>query len=179
TIGSGNHFVEVGVVDEVYEPEAARVFGLFENTVTVFIHTGSRGLGYQVCDDFLKTMLAAAHKYGIALPDRQLCCAPLGSPEAERDLGGMRPAANLAFPTRQVITHYVRASLERALDVGPREHQLRVIYDVCHNIAKLERHEDRELCVHRKGATRALAPGDDRLPERYLAVGQPVLVPGD
>jgi len=179
TIGSGNHFVEVGVVDCVYDAAAAAAFGLAAGSLTIFIHTGSRGLGYQVCDDFLKTMLHAAHRYGIALPDRQLCCAPLGSPEAERYLSAMRAAANFAFANRQMITHYVRASIERVLGVSPREHGIRVVYDVCHNIAKLERHGERDLCVHRKGATRALPPGDERVPAPYRAVGQPVLVPGD
>jgi tRNA-splicing ligase RtcB len=179
TLGSGNHFVEVGVADVIYDPEAAGAFGLAEGALTIMIHTGSRGLGYQVCDDSLRALQRAAPKYGIALPDRQLLCAPLGSPEADAYLLAMRAAANFAFANRQFITHFVRQAIERALGISPREHGIAVVYDVCHNIAKLERHGERLLCVHRKGATRALPPGDDRLPERYRAVGQPVLVPGD
>jgi tRNA-splicing ligase RtcB len=179
TLGSGNHFVEVGQVETVFDLPTAQAFGLEEGALTLLIHTGSRGLGYQVCDDFLRTMIKSAERHGIALPDRQLCCAPLGTPEADRYLAAMRGAANFAFANRQLITFHARNAIERALGVSPRDHRIRVVYDVCHNIAKLEEHAGRTLCVHRKGATRALAPGDERLPSRYRETGQPVLVPGD
>jgi tRNA-splicing ligase RtcB (3'-phosphate/5'-hydroxy nucleic acid ligase) len=161
----------------------ADVLGLFVGQLTVSIHTGSRGLGYQVCDDYLKLMLQASRKYGIALPDRQLCCAPLTSPEGRQYLAAMACAANFAFANRQIITAWVRESFEQVLGLGPAELRLAVIYDVCHNIAKMETHEfegkKRRLCVHRKGATRAFAPGHPETPELYRAVGQPVLIPGD
>jgi tRNA-splicing ligase RtcB len=179
TIGSGNHFVEVGVVDTIYDVDAARAFGLESGSLTILVHTGSRGLGYQVCDDSLAVMMSAAARHGIALPDPQLQCAPLGSAEADHYLAAMRAAANFAFANRQVITHYVREALEHTLSVSPREHGMRLLYDVCHNVAKMERHAGRDLCVHRKGATRALPPGDTRLPPEYRKTGQPVLVPGD
>ncbi len=183
TLGSGNHFVEVGAVEEIYDEAAARVLGLAPGGVTVIIHTGSRGLGYQVCDDFIAKMIRAAAHYGIALPDRQLCCAPLGSPEGKQYLGAMAAAANFAFANRQVITAFVRRTFEEVLGIGPREAGLSVVYDVCHNIAKFEEHEVngemRRLCVHRKGATRAFPPGHPETPAAYRKVGQPVLIPGD
>ncbi|MCU0254312.1 MAG: RtcB family protein, partial [Acidobacteria bacterium] len=161
---------------------AARL-GLAVGTVTILIHSGSRGLGYQVCDDFIKVMLKAAARYEIELPDRQLCCAPLRSEEGRRYLGAMAAAANFAFANRQLMAHWVRESLEQGLGLAPREHRLRTVYDVCHNIAKLERHATptgpRELCVHRKGATRAFGPGHPELPDAYRDLGQPVLIPGD
>jgi tRNA-splicing ligase RtcB (3'-phosphate/5'-hydroxy nucleic acid ligase) len=183
TLGSGNHFVEVGYVAEIYDEEAALALGLAKDSVTVIIHTGSRGLGYQVCDDFIEQMLRASAKYGIALPDRQLCCAPLRSEEGSRYLKAMGAAANFAFANRQLITAFVREVFEEVLGVGPREAGLSVVYDVCHNIAKLEDHEvrgrPRRLCVHRKGATRAFPPGHPQTPAPYRRVGQPVLIPGD
>jgi tRNA-splicing ligase RtcB (3'-phosphate/5'-hydroxy nucleic acid ligase) len=183
TVGSGNHFVEIGHIVEIYEPAAAAAFALEEGSVTVMIHSGSRGLGYQVCDDAVKGMVRAAAKYGIDLPDRQLCCAPLGSPEARQYLAAMACAANYAFANRQRMAHGVRLAFERVLGMGPRGHGLHTVYDVCHNIAKFETHEvdgrPRRLCVHRKGATRAFAPGHPDVPSRYRAVGQPVLIPGD
>ena len=183
TVGSGNHFVEVQWVDEVYDAAAAAQLGLAQGSVTILIHSGSRGLGYQVCDDFIKVMLKAAAKYAIELPDRQLCCAPLGSEEGRRYLGAMGAAANFAFANRHLMAHWVRESLEHGLGFVPREHRLRTVYDVCHNIAKLERHATptgvRELCVHRKGATRAFGPGHPALPAAYRDIGQPVLIPGD
>jgi tRNA-splicing ligase RtcB len=183
TVGSGNHFVEVGVVDEVFEEEAAQTMGLRTGSVTVLIHSGSRGLGYQVCDDAVKGMVKVAAKYGIDLPDRQLCCAPLGSPEADGYLAAMACAANYAFANRQRMAHGVRQAFERTFGMGPRDHGLRSVYDVCHNIAKFETHEvdgrPRRVCVHRKGATRAFPPGHSELPSRYRAIGQPVLIPGD
>lgn len=183
TLGSGNHFLEVQVVDEVFDAPAADAMGLATGRIVVTIHSGSRGLGYQVCDDFLKVMLGAARKYGVELPDRQLCCAPIGSPEGQRYLGAMYAAANFAFANRQLMAHQVRLALEEELGWPPGRHGLSTVYDVCHNIAKIERRrvegQERELCVHRKGATRALAPGDPELPPVYRDVGQPVLIPGD
>lgn len=183
TVGSGNHFVEVQWVDEVYDAVAASRLGLSLGGITVLIHSGSRGLGYQVCDDYIKVMLKAAARYGIELPDRQLCCAPLRSEEGRRYLGAMGAAANFAFANRHLMAHWVRETFERALGFSPREHRVRTVYDVCHNIAKLERHAtptgERELCVHRKGATRAFGPGHPALPEVYRDLGQPVLIPGD
>ncbi len=183
TVGSGNHFVEVGSVDEVYDPAAASALGLRLQGVTVLIHSGSRGFGYQVCDDAVKDMVKVSAKYGISLPDRQLCCAPLRSPEAKRYLAAMACAANYAFANRQRMAHGVREAFEIALGIGPREHGLFTVYDVCHNIAKFETHTvagaQRRLCVHRKGATRAFPPGHPDVPPAYRAVGQPVLIPGD
>jgi tRNA-splicing ligase RtcB (3'-phosphate/5'-hydroxy nucleic acid ligase) len=183
TLGSGNHFAEIQWVAEVYDEEVAAAFGLHRGQVTVMIHSGSRGLGHQVCSDHLKVMLEAAARYGIALPDRQLCCAPLASPEGQRYLGAMAAAANYAFANRQVMTHWVRESFAAALGTAPGRLEIEVVYDVCHNIAKLETFEvdgrQRQLCVHRKGATRAYPPGHPQVPERYRSVGQPVLIPGD
>ncbi|HLB37409.1 MAG TPA: RtcB family protein [Gemmatimonadales bacterium] len=182
TVGSGNHFVEVGYVSEVYDQTAAQRLGLLPNTVTVFIHSGSRGLGYQVCDDYLDRMVRAAAKYGIELPDQQLCCAPLTSPEAKAYLGAMNAAANYAFANRQLMSHYVRRSLAEVFGPGVSD-ATDLVYDVCHNIAKFETHqvagEQRRLCVHRKGATRAFPPGHPELHPRFRDIGQPVLIPGD
>ncbi len=168
SLGSGNHFLEVQVVDEVYDPEAAERLGLGPNQVTVMIHTGSRGLGHQVCTDYLKVAEAALRRYGIAVPDRQLACAPVGSDEARRYLGAMRAAANFAFANRQLLAHWTREVFQRVLGTPPAA--VRVVYDVAHNIAKEEEHavngERRRVLVHRKGATRAFPD-------------QPVLVPGD
>ncbi len=183
TVGSGNHFIEIGFVEEVYDAAAAAAFGLREDGVTVMIHSGSRGLGYQVCDDAVKGMVKAAAKYGIDLPDRQLCCAPLRSPEAKEYLAAMACAANYAFANRQRMAHGVREAFERALGAGPRDHGLHTVYDVCHNVAKFETHavegRPRRVCVHRKGATRAFPAGHPDVPEKYRSVGQPVLIPGD
>jgi tRNA-splicing ligase RtcB len=183
SIGSGNHFVEVDYVAEIYDEPVANALGLFPGQVIVTIHTGSRGLGYQVCDDSIKTMQRATTKYGISIPDRQLCCAPLRSPEAHEYIGAMYSAANFAFANRQLITHWVRETFEQVLQRPPQELQLDVIYDVCHNIGKFETHvidgQARRLCVHRKGATRALPPGHAQIPEVYRSLGQPVLIPGD
>ncbi|MGH9867568.1 MAG: RtcB family protein [Candidatus Polarisedimenticolia bacterium] len=183
TLGSGNHFGEIQRVDEIYDQRAAEALGLELDQVTVSLHSGSRGLGYQVCDDYLQVMLDASRRYGIELPDRQLCCAPLESPEARRYLGAMAAAANYAFANRQMMTHWVRQTFEQVLGKGPREVGLHLVYDVCHNIAKIENHvvdgKPRKLCVHRKGATRAFPPGHPETPQDYRAVGQPVLIPGD
>ncbi len=183
TVGSGNHFVEVGFVDEIYDPQSAAALGLAQDAVTVLIHSGSRGFGYQVCDDAVKGMVKTAAKYGIDLPDRQLCCAPLGSPEARQYLAAMACAANYAFTNRQRMAHGVRQAFERVFGMGPRDHGLHTVYDVCHNIAKFEEHRidgrPQRVCVHRKGATRAFPPGHPEIPERYRSHGQPVLIPGD
>jgi tRNA-splicing ligase RtcB len=183
TLGSGNHFLEVGYVSEVLDETAARVMGLDEGTVTVIIHSGSRGFGYQVCDDALSDMDTAMKTYGIDLPDRQLACTPIDSPEGRKYIAGMRCAINYAFANRQVMAHNTRRSFESALDVSPREHGLFTVYEVAHNIAKFEEHTvdgtTREVCVHRKGATRAFPAGHPEVPGRYRSVGQPVLIPGD
>jgi tRNA-splicing ligase RtcB len=183
TLGSGNHFVEVGYVAEIYDEAVAYALGLYVGQVTIIVHTGSRGLGHQVCDDYIKVMLKAAAKYGIELPDRQLCCAPLSSPEGRQYLAAMAGAANYAFANRQMITHWVRESCEQVLQMGPRDLGLELVYDVAHNIAKIEEHvvngKWQKLCVHRKGATRAFPPGHPEVPEAYRQTGQPVLIPGD
>jgi tRNA-splicing ligase RtcB (3'-phosphate/5'-hydroxy nucleic acid ligase) len=183
TVGSGNHFIEVGHVDEIYDARVAERFGLEPGTVTVLIHSGSRGLGYQVCDDFLQVMLSAVKKYGIALPDRQLACAPLGSPEAQRYFGAMNAAANFAFANRQMMAFRAREAFARIFGRPWTELGMSLVYDVAHNIAKWERHSvdgrERRLCVHRKGATRAFPAGHPELPAAYRDVGQPVLIPGD
>ncbi len=183
TLGSGNHFVEVGVVDEVFDPKAAEVLGLRKGQITVTIHTGSRGLGHQICEEAIGAMLKAAQKYGIELPDRQLCCAPITSPEGQRYLAQMACAVNFAFANRQMISHWIQEAFIAALGLTPRQLNLQIVYEVAHNIAKIEEHDvggkKRRLCVHRKGATRAFAPNHPALPEVYRAVGQPVLIPGD
>lgn len=183
TLGSGNHFLEVDVVTEVFDREIAEAFGVAEGLVVLQIHCGSRGFGHQVCTDFLKTMRRATEKYGISVPDKQLACAPLGSDEADRYLAGMACAANYAWANRQTILALAAQSFERVFDASRQDINLRQIYDVCHNIAKFEEHdldgEKRTLCVHRKGATRAFPPGHPETPQPYQEVGQPVLIPGD
>jgi len=183
TLGSGNHFVEVGYVAEVFDEGIAQALGLRRDQVTVIVHTGSRGLGHQVCDDYIRMMLDAAKKYEIELPDAQLCCAPVLSTEGRQYLEAMACAANFAFTNRQMITHWVRETFEKVFQKGPRDLNLDLIYDVCHNIAKIENHsvngERKKLCVHRKGATRAFPPNHADVPKDYRAIGQPVLIPGD
>jgi len=183
TLGSGNHFIELDEVDEVFDAAAAGAMGLERGHVCILIHSGSRGLGYQVCDDSLRVMLDAAARYGIQLPDRQLACAPLVSPEARRYLGAMTAAANFAFANRQAMAHFVRAAFARVFDTPWESLGMATVYDVAHNIAKWETHvvegRARKLCVHRKGATRAFPPGHPDVPECYRALGQPVLIPGD
>ena len=182
TVGSGNHFVEVGYVAETFDAAAAARLGLEPGRLTVFIHSGSRGLGYQVCDDSLETMLRASAKYDITLPDKQLCCAPLASPEARHYWGAMNAAANFAFANRQLMAHYARRALGQVFGPEAAE-RTRLVYDVCHNIAKIEQHEvagaPRRVCVHRKGATRAFPPGHPELASQFRELGQPVLIPGD
>jgi tRNA-splicing ligase RtcB len=179
TLGSGNHFLEVQYVEKIFEPGIAQQLGLYENEVVVLIHSGSRGFGHQVCTDYLRDMGPAMHRYGIEVPDRQLACVPVNSTEGQAYLAGMRAAANFAWANRQGITHFTRQAFKRIF--GERE-ELKVIYDVCHNIAKLERHRvgnrEQEVMVHRKGATRAFPPGRREVPQVYQACGQPVLIPG-
>ena len=183
TLGSGNHFLEVGVVDEIFDEAAARAFGLFERQVTVLLHTGSRGLGYQVCDDFLAFMNKHVKTLGIQLPDRQLACALIRSSAGERYLAAMACAANYAWANRQILLHRARQTFEQVLGIGPRDLAMHQVYDICHNIAKRETHtvdgRERTVCVHRKGATRAFAPGHPSIPAVYRHVGQPILIPGD
>ena len=179
TLGSGNHFLEVQYVEKIFEPQIAQTLGLYENEIVVLIHSGSRGLGHQVCTDYLRDMDEGMRRYGINLPDRQLACVPVHSKEGQAYLGAMRASANFAWANRQGITHFTRQAFKRIF--GERE-ELRVVYDVCHNIAKLERHtvggRDRKVMVHRKGATRAFPVGRPEVPEAYKSVGQPVLIPG-
>ncbi len=183
TLGSGNHFLEVGYVAEIFDARAAEALGLFQDQITVIIHCGSRGFGHQVCEDYLGVMDKAVHKYGITLPDRQLCCAPLSSPEGQNYLGAMRTAINFAFANRQIIAHWTRESFAHVINKAPKYIGLRTVYEVAHNIAKMEKHMyegvEREVCVHRKGATRAFPAGHPHIPEAYQEVGQPVLIPGD
>ena len=183
TLGSGNHFAELQYVAEIYQPRIAEAFGLWEGQLTVMIHSGSRGLGHQVCQDHLRVMVAASRKYGIELPDRQLACSPVDSPEGRTYLRGMAAAANFAFANRQVMAHWVRESIAIALGIAPDRTGIQLLYDVCHNIAKFETFvvdgKSRRLCVHRKGATRAYPPGHPQTPAPYRDVGQPVLIPGD
>ncbi len=183
TVGSGNHFVEVGYVEDIYDETAAEAFGLHQGQVTVFVHCGSRGFGYQVCDDFLFKMGRAAERQGIVLPDRQLACAYINSHEGQEYYSAMACAANYAWANRQMLMHWVRETFMRVLNIGPSDLGMRLLYDVCHNIAKFETHKvdgkDTKLCVHRKGATRAFAPGREEVPNVFREIGQPVLIPGD
>lgn len=183
TLGSGNHFTEIQFVDEIYDESAANSLGLFRDQITVMIHTGSRGFGHQVCTDFLEVMQRAVKKYNIDLPDRELACAPFDSPEARDYLAAMRAAANYAWANRQFIMHRVKESFLRIFQTGPNTIGMNLIYDVAHNIAKVEEHvvngKKRMLVVHRKGATRAFCSGHAELPEAYKQIGQPVIIPGD
>ena len=183
TLGSGNHFVEVGYVDEVYGKREAEVLGLAVGTVVFSVHTGSRGFGYQICSESIDALHQVPSKYGIILPDRQLVCAPLKSSEGRAYLAAMACAANFAFANRQMITHFLREGIEKQFRASSRDLGLRVVWDVAHNIAKIEKHvvdgHDVTACVHRKGATRALPPGHALVPEHYREIGQPVLIPGD
>ncbi|MEM1689156.1 MAG: RtcB family protein [Candidatus Hadarchaeales archaeon] len=184
SLGSGNHFLEVQVVDKIYNPEVAKKFGIFEeDQVTVMIHTGSRGLGHQVCSDYLRRMEHVVHKYGIKLPDRELVNVPFTSQEGQDYFSAMKCAANYAWANRQMIVHWVRESFEQVFGKDAESMGLHIIYDVAHNIAKLEEHKvddgKRKVVVHRKGATRAFGPGHPDVPSTYRDVGQPVLIPGD
>ncbi len=182
TVGSGNHFVEVDVVAEIYDHEAARAMGLALEQVCVLIHCGSRGFGHQICDDYLRIMGQAMKRYNIEVPDRQLACAPINSPEAQDYLGAMASAANYAWANRQVLTHLVRKAFQHCLKMSEDDLGMAIVYDVAHNIAKFEEHDvngyRKRLCVHRKGATRSFPPGNPELPKAYGHIGQPVLIPG-
>jgi tRNA-splicing ligase RtcB len=183
TLGSGNHFLEVQAIDTIYDKELASEFGLAENQVTLMIHSGSRGLGYQVCDEYARDFIHSLSKYGIEVPDRQLACAPVNSPEGKAYLGAMRCAANYAWANRQCLMHLARRVFERVFGMGPKDLGMDLIYDVAHNIAKIEKYDingkERTLCIHRKGATRAFPPGHPELPSKYKKTGQPVIIPGD
>jgi tRNA-splicing ligase RtcB len=179
TLGSGNHFCEIDKVEEIFDEEIAKAFGLFRDQVVVLIHTGSRGLGHQNCTDYLRITISAYPKYGIKLPDRELACVPFNSPEGQRFFKAMSAACNFAWANRHMIMHYVREAWKKVLG---EKANLKLLYDVAHNIAKIEEHEvegkKMKLIVHRKGATRAFPPGHPELPEKYRATGQPVIIPG-
>ena len=183
TLGSGNHFVEIQYVEELFDEAAGSALGLFKDQVTVMIHTGSRGFGHQVCTDFLEVMERAVKKYGIGVPDRELACAPFSSPEAQDYLSAMKAAANYAWANRQCLMHWTREAFMNYLRVSPGQLGMTLVYDVAHNIAKVEEHEVSgrrlKVAVHRKGSTRAFPPGHPELPPLYRPLGQPVLIPGD
>lgn len=183
TLGSGNHFLELDVVDRIMDDKIAKSFGLFEGQVVVQIHTGSRGLGHQICDEHVHAMLRSIQRYGIELPDRQLACAPVQSREGREYFSAMACAANFAFANRDMIACLVRETFEQCFGKSCGQLGMRLLYDCCHNIAKMEKIDwegsESKVCIHRKGATRALPPGDPRLPDRFARTGQPVLVPGD
>jgi len=183
TLGSGNHFIEVQAVDEIYDEKKADVFGIEKGQITIMIHSGSRGFGYQICDEYSKGMGTALAKYGISVPDRQLACAPVKSPEGQAYIGAMKCAANYAWNNRQCLMHLCREVFEKFFSRSFRDLGMDLIYDVAHNIAKFEKHnvdgKEKLLCVHRKGATRAFPPGHKELPPVYREIGQPVIIPGD
>lgn len=182
SLGAGNHFIEIDLVSKIFDERAARAMGLAEGDLALQIHCGSRGLGHQVCSDYVKSMQSTVDKYGIELPDRSLVCAPMDSPEGEAYLAAMACAANYAFANRQVLSHYAREAFESVLAGRVKNWHLHLVYDVAHNIGKIETHlidsQPMEVCVHRKGATRAFGPGMNDLPSEYQKIGQPVLVPG-
>jgi len=183
TLGSGNHFLEIGVVDEIFDARTAHIFGLFPGQITVMLHSGSRGLGHQVCDDHLAAMKKTVAKSGMHLPDRQLACAMIQSPQGQQYLAAMACAANYAWANRQIMLHRTRQVFMETLSISPRGLHMHLLYDVCHNIAKKEIHmvagKKQAVCVVRKGATRALGPGIAGMPEKFQTVGQPILTPGD
>ncbi len=183
TLGSGNHFLEIGYVAEIFDEEAARIMGLQKDQITVIIHCGSRGFGYQVCDDYLEIMDRTIAKYRIAVPDRQLACAPLKSAEGRAYLGAMGCAINYAFANRQIIAAQTSKVFKKVFGMSATDIGLRLIYEIAHNIAKFENHKVAgkmtKVCVHRKGATRAFGPGAQEIPEQFKHIGQPVLIPGD
>ncbi len=183
TLGSGNHFIEIDYVERIYDEKVAEVFGLFTEQIVILIHTGSRGFGHQIADDYIKMMRKSISKYGITLPDQQLVCAPFKSVEGQDYWLAMKGAVNFAFANREIITHRVREAFLSVLRTSPRDAGLKLLYDVAHNIAKLEKlpvnGEEKEVIVHRKGATKAYPPGHPLIPEKYREVGQPVLIPGD
>ncbi len=181
TLGAGNHFLEVQEVDKIFDEKVAKAFGIFEKQVVVMVHCGSRGFGHQICDDYIRVMLEASRKYNISLPDRELCCAPVNSPEAEKYVSAMKCAVNYAFNNRHIIAHWVREVFAKMFGKNVAD-EMKTVYDVCHNIAKLEEHEvdgkRKMLWVHRKGATRAFWAGRPEIPQAYRNVGQPVIIPG-
>ncbi len=184
SLGAGNHFLEIQKVAEIYDKEAAKAFGAKElGQIMIMIHTGSRGFGHQVCTDHLRVLEQAVKKYNIQLPDRQLACAPINSPEGESYLKAMACAANFAWANRQLIVHWIRESFEKVLKDSAENMEMKIVYDVCHNIAKLEEHlvegKKRKVYVHRKGATRAFGPNEPEIPLKYRNIGQPVIIPGD
>jgi tRNA-splicing ligase RtcB len=183
TLGSGNHFIEVQYVDQIFDADAASAYGINKNQVAVMIHSGSRGFGHQVCTDHLEVMNRAVKKYGIDLPDRQLACAPFESPEGQSYWMAMKCAANYAWANRQCLMHWVNEGMMDFFSMGPHDLGFRLVYDVAHNIVKVETHpvggKEHKLAVHRKGATRAFPPGHPEVPSRYRAYGQPVIIPGD
>lgn len=182
TLGAGNHFIEVDVVDQVFDTQAAQVMGLALGNLVVQIHCGSRGFGHQICTDYVDEFQGAVKRYGIQLPDRELVCAPLNSPEGQNYLAAMRCAANYAFANRQILAHHARRAFEEVFAGKIHDWNLFQVYDITHNMAKIETHEidgqQIKVCVHRKGATRAFGPGAQGLPDEYKQIGQPVLVPG-
>ena len=182
SLGSGNHFLEIQVVDEVYDEKVAEVYGLKKDMIVIMVHTGSRGCGHQICSDYLRVMDKAYKKYKISLNDRQLACAPLDSKEAQNYIRAMAAAANYAWANRQMITHWIRETFEDVMGKSAEEMEMSIVYDVAHNIAKFETHKiynrEEDVLVHRKGATRAFGPGCEEVPEKYREVGQPVLIPG-
>jgi tRNA-splicing ligase RtcB len=183
TLGSGNHFLEIQIVDEIYDKEAAGVFNIAKGDISVMLHCGSRGFGYQICDDYAKGMVRYLSKYNISVPDRQLACAPVKSPEGQSYIAAMKAAANYAWNNRQCIMHKVRQVFERFFETGQKDLGMSLVWDVAHNIAKFERYnidgKDKLLCIHRKGATRAFGPDNPAVPEIYRKIGQPVIIPGD
>jgi len=183
TLGSGNHFIEIQLVDEIYDEEAAKIMGITgKGQVMVMIHSGSRGLGHQVCSEYIRKMTQAMRKYNIEVPDRELCCAPTTSPEGQAYLGAMSAAANYAFANRQVMMHWTRQAFSKVMGQSPEDLDMSLIYDVAHNIGKVEEHtidgQKKKVVVHRKGATRAFPPGHPDVPSKYRNIGQPVLIPG-
>jgi tRNA-splicing ligase RtcB len=182
SLGAGNHFIEVDLIDQVFDPEAAQVMGLIEGNLVAQVHCGSRGFGHQVCSDYVDDFQAAVRRYQIELPDRELVCAPLNSPEGTNYLAAMCCAANYAFANRQILAHSIRRAFEEIFAGKVKHWDLRQVYDIAHNMGKIETHlidgKQVKVCVHRKGATRAFGPGSPELPEEYQEIGQPVLVPG-
>ncbi len=182
SLGSGNHFLEIQEVEEIFNEEVAEVFGLEKGMIVVMVHSGSRGCGHQVCSDYLRVMDKAYKKYKIQIDDRQLACAPLDSKEAQDYIQAMAAAANYAWANRQMMTHWIRETFEDVLGKSAKDMEMDIVYDVAHNIVKMENHKvynrEEDLLVHRKGATRAFGPGREEVPEKYRAVGQPVLIPG-
>jgi tRNA-splicing ligase RtcB len=183
TLGSGNHFLEVQVVDEIYDDKIANIFGIFKGQATIMVHSGSRGLGYQICDDYVKSMIHCLNKYKINVPDRQLACAPVDSSEGKAYFGTMKCAANYAWANRQCLMYLARLVFEKIFNKSWNSLGLSLVYDVAHNIAKMEKHKlngkEKILYVHRKGATRAFPPRHPDIPVKYKEAGQPVIIPGD